>query len=148
MGLALSAILALIPPPQDSAPLQESNIILRRVFAQLYAQAVLDMVEKEVDAMGQPNTNRVPAANLDEVHADVPTQLYPVLALVVLSIYEYSHRGNIPRMRARANQALTMAMDISIHNLGHNAPEAFRRAWWSTVSLAFSHWPIVFTNRL
>lgn len=109
--------------------------MLRRAFAQLYAQAAMDRVEKEVDAMGQPNANGGPAAP-DDVNGDVPTQLYPVLALVVLSVYEYSHRGNIPRMRARANQALTMAMDISIHNLGPNASEAFRRAWWSTVGLA------------
>lgn len=98
----------------------------------------MDRVEKEVDAMGQPNANGCPAAP-DDVHGDVPTKLYPVLALVVLSVYEYSHRGNIPRMRARANQALTVAMDISIHNLGPTASEAFRRAWWSTVGLALPY---------
>lgn len=124
--------------------------MLRRAYAQLYAQAAMDHVEKEVDAMGQPSANRGPVTNLD-VHADVPTQLYPVLALVVLSVYEYSHRGNIPRMRARANQALTMAMDISIHNQGQNAPESFRRAWWSTVGLtlcAFFFRLITFPNHI
>lgn len=43
-------------------------------------------------------------------------------------------------MHSRANQALTTAMDCSLHKLGGIASEAQRRAWWTTVRLLIRAW--------
>ena len=74
------------------------------------------------------------------------SRLDPILALVMLSVYEYCQRGNVSRMRSRANQALTTAMDLSLHNLGAKATEAQRRTWWSTVRYSKWHYnPLLLT---
>lgn len=144
LGLALSAILVLIPPSQDLIQMNETNFSLRRSYAQLFAQSALASVEKEFDDLG-PSSNLVggiPQRN-SSLHPDLPVQLNPILALVVLAIYEYVQRGNVSRMRARINQAVTTAMDISLHTLGESAnesSEAQRRAWWITVG-SVSIWP-------
>ncbi|GLA44698.1 hypothetical protein AnigIFM63309_005881, partial [Aspergillus niger] len=65
------------------------------------------------------------------LHQDVSRLLHPILALVALSMYEFCQRGSVSRMRNRANQALTTAMDFSLHALGSSASEAQRRAWWA-----------------
>ncbi|KAJ5492285.1 hypothetical protein N7453_010382 [Penicillium expansum] len=104
----------------------EPSLARRRLYAQLFTQAALAAVETETDDF--------------ELHPQVSTQLHPILALVVLGIYEYCQRGNISRMRARGNQAITTAMDISIHRLDSTTTdysEAQRRAWWMTP------WPIM-----
>ncbi|KAE8415035.1 hypothetical protein BDV36DRAFT_285681 [Aspergillus pseudocaelatus] len=128
--LALSAILSLIPPPQDPQPSGECHVWMRRAYARLYAQAALIRAEKEIDDLVSPN-NPTSYAEDDRLHVELPFQLYPVLALVALSIYEYCQCGNVSRMRTRANQAITTAMDLGFHNLDSNASEAHRRAWWS-----------------
>lgn len=119
----------------------EASIVLRRTYAQLFAQAALASVEKEIDEIGPTVHLNAPGACLSQghspLHSQVPLQLEPVLALVVLAIYEYCQRGNVSRMRGRINQAVTTAMDISLHQLGSTtteASEAQRRAWWITVS--------------
>ena len=118
----------------------ESSILIRRSYAQLFAQAALSNAEKETDDI-RP-IKHVDAAGVapscSSLHAHVPSQLDPILSLVVLAIYEYCQRGNVSRMRARVNQAVTTAMDISLHNLGTPTTEyseAQRRAWWMTVSI-------------
>lgn len=119
----------------------EASIVLRRTYAQLFAQAALASVEKEIDEIGPTVHLNAPGACLSQghspLHSQVPLQLEPILALVVLAIYEYCQRGNVSRMRGRINQAVTTAMDISLHQLGSTtteASEAQRRAWWITVS--------------
>jgi hypothetical protein len=119
----------------------EASIVLRRTYSQLFAQAALASVEKEIDDMGPSIHFNAPDACLSQghspLHSQVPLQLDPILALVVLAIYEYCQRGNVSRMRGRINQAVTTAMDISLHELGSmtkEASEAQRRAWWITVS--------------
>ena len=140
LGLALSAILVLIPPSQDESQINELNFALRRSYAQLFAQSALATIEKEIDDLGPPS-GFLPEHNMQRTssfHPDLPIQLDPILALVVLAIYEYAQRGNVSRMRARINQAVTMAMDISLHALGKSPEEsceAQRRAWWITVCL-------------
>lgn len=119
----------------------EASIVLRRTYAQLFAQAALASVEKENDDIGPTVHLNAPGACLSQghspLHSQVPLQLEPILALVALAIYEYCQRGNVSRMRGRINQAVTTAMDISLHQLGSTtteASEAQRRAWWITVS--------------
>ena len=140
-SLALSALLVLIPPSQGPFSMTEASIVLRRTYAQLFAQAALASVEKEIDDIGPTVHLNAPGACLSQghspLHSQVPLQLEPILALVVLAIYEYCQRGNVSRMRGRINQAVTTAMDISLHQLGSTsteASEAQRRAWWITVS--------------
>ena len=139
LSLALSAMLVLIPAPEDQFSTTETGFAARRSYAQLFAQAALTAVETEIDDL-TPNLTSIPKSescrDQASLHPRIPTQIYPVLALVVLGIYEYCQRGNIPRMRARGNQAMTTAMDISIHNLDSSTTdfsEAQRRAWWMTV---------------
>lgn len=141
LSLALSALLVLIPPSQGPFSMTEASIVLRRTYAQLFAQAALASVEKEIDEMEPTIHFNAPGACLSQghspLHSQVPLQLDPILALVVLAIYEYCQRGNVSRMRGRINQAVTTAIDISLHELGSmttEASEAQRRAWWITVS--------------
>lgn len=145
LSLALSALLVLIPPSQGPFSMTEASIVLRRTYAQLFAQAALASVETEIDDMGPALHFNAPGACLSQgyspLHSQVPLQIEPILALVVLAIYEYCQRGNVSRMRGRINQAVTTAMDMSLHELGSTTTEAFeaqRRAWWITVSLVHS----------
>lgn len=136
LSLALSAILVLIPPSPDIFPINNSGIVLRRSYAQIFAQAALLSIEKELDVL-IPQTFSTTFDNEDHFHSKIPQSLNPVLALVTLAMYEYCQRGNASRMRARANQALTVAMDMSLHDLGSTSSEfteAERRAWWIIVS--------------
>ncbi|KAJ5869825.1 tRNA(Ile)-lysidine/2-thiocytidine synthase [Penicillium solitum] len=144
LTLALSAMLVLIPTAEDTFPMAETSLALRRSYAQLFAQAALTAVETETDDLSPAlSTNAFEAESCrarNGLHPQVPTQLHPVLALVVLGIYEYCQRGNVSRMRARGNQAITTAMDISLHRLDSTPTdysEAQRRAWWMTIWVSY-----------
>ncbi|CAG8399111.1 unnamed protein product [Penicillium salamii] len=130
LTLALSAILSLIPIAQDPNSSLESSIRSRRLHANLCAKAALGQVENEIDTISIPTTAD-PYTIGEEGQFNTPVQLHPVLALVLLSVYEYCQRGSLPRMRSRANQAITTAMDLSLHQLGADSTEAQRRAWWN-----------------
>lgn len=123
--------------------MKESSFALRRSYAQLFAQSALVNLEKEIDDSGPSSKLRLGdmRSSSSSFHPDLPIQLDPILSLVVLAIYEYVQRGNVSRMRARINQAVTTAMDMSLHALGGSAnesSEALRRAWWITVSLIYA----------
>jgi hypothetical protein len=142
-SLAISAILALIPHPEDSAPFEQHSIIARRETSHLFAKRTLECIETDSEL---PSSSVSPAqALLDEhshisrpcFHPCVPIELEAVIALSILSVYEYAQRGNISKMRDRAGQALMRAMDLSLHNRETESDvyaEARRRAWWMTVS--------------
>ncbi|KAJ6102551.1 hypothetical protein N7486_004978 [Penicillium sp. IBT 16267x] len=141
LSLALSAILVLIPPIPDSSSMNEPAVLLRRSYAQLFAQAALASVEREIDELSPASSINIigarPSQEQSVLHAKVPLQLDPILALVVLAMYEYCQRGNVSRMRARVNHAVATAMDLSLHDLGSSSTEyseAQRRAWWMIVS--------------
>lgn len=81
--------------------------------------------------------NKSPLTSRQPFHPGLQMDLEKILALLVLSVYEYTQRGNLTKMRYRAGQALTMALDMSLHSLGQDRgkyAEAQRRAWWMTVS--------------
>jgi hypothetical protein len=146
LSLAILAILSLIPHPDDPDPLNGEAVIFRRQYAQCLAQSSLESIELESEV---PESSTSPAQVLSEdshlyprtpFHHCVPVDLESIIALSILSAYEYAQRGNINRMRKRAGQALTAAMDISLHNepadaVNDNFTEARRRAWWMTVRL-------------
>ncbi|KAH8194721.1 hypothetical protein TruAng_011114 [Truncatella angustata] len=119
-ALAISAILALIPCAQDPSPFAEESILFRRKYAQFLAQSAFESVETESE---HPDSAVEPSRALedsdDEVHRQafhqrVPVQLESIIALNLLSVYEYAQRGNLKRMRTRANAALMAAMIINI----------------------------------
>ena len=57
-------------------------------------------------------------------HPNVLVNIESIIALLILSIYEYAQRGNISKMRTRAGQALVSAMDKSLHSQGDNDSES------------------------
>ncbi|RAH50698.1 Zn(II)2Cys6 transcription factor [Aspergillus brunneoviolaceus CBS 621.78] len=136
LTLAISAILVSIPLPSDSEPSLESSITLRRFAAQQFAEAAFRAVDNEIDAIPRTppyTTNFAGAATGDNDISPVSS----VLALILLSIHEYCQRGNVSRMRRRANQAITAAMDLRLHSLGAAATEAQRRAWWGAMFVLY-----------
>ncbi|KAJ5654037.1 hypothetical protein N7490_001040 [Penicillium lividum] len=152
LSLALSAILVIIPPISDSSPMTEAAVLLRRSYAQLFAQAALASVEREVDELSPASSINLIGASISQehsqLHSQVPLPLDPILALLVLAMYEYCQRGNVSRMRARVNQAVTTAMDISLHDLGSATTEyseAQRRAWWMIPPIIASDDPRITT---
>ncbi|KAH8681543.1 hypothetical protein BX600DRAFT_491737 [Xylariales sp. PMI_506] len=140
VALALSALLALIPCPQDASPLVEESVLFRRKYAQFLAQAAFESIEVESE---RPESSIEPSKALedsdDEIaryqfHPKVPIQLESIIALDILSVYEYAQRGNLKRMRTRAGAALMSAMDLSLHidRTDDEFSEARRRVWWMT----------------
>jgi hypothetical protein len=129
--------------PEDANPMRELASKLRRSYSELYAQAALAGVESFLDEYEHMGTafssdmdlSRAPQSPLQ---SSLPLPVEPVLALTLLAIYEYVQRSNVAKMRARANQALTTAMDLSLHtasSVSSDYSDAIRRAWWMVVSL-------------
>lgn len=141
LSLALSAILALIPHPNDPEPSSPASIFQRRTYAHTFAQLANTIVEAECDLEfpstdpSQALSNARDSVPRERLHPRAPEDLETLLALLVLSVYEYSQRGNLLKMRYRAGQALSLALDKSLHAYMDNdeCGEARRRAWWMTV---------------
>ncbi|KAL2847801.1 hypothetical protein BJY01DRAFT_246703 [Aspergillus pseudoustus] len=140
LALALSALLVLIPPPKDSRPLSEPATALRRSYAQLYVRAAENALDTNTEQHRQTNMSSYASTYTfhptSPLHPNTPANLEPILALLVLTIYDYCERGNRKHMRSRAHQALTTAMDLSLHTLSPEALDAQKRAWWMTMYLA------------
>ena len=143
LTLAISAILALIPLQEDTGYQTAQARSLRRDQAQTFAQKAMESIELESDLSTSDSTpaealssNPLPPTRT-RLHPTTPVELESLLAYLVLSIYEYAQRGNIPRMRNRASQAYDAAIRLSLHNASGNSvdedTEARRRAWWMTV---------------
>ncbi|GKZ34135.1 hypothetical protein AbraIFM66950_004316 [Aspergillus brasiliensis] len=146
LGLALAAMLALIPPPGDVHAADDEAATLRRSYADLLARSALDASEEPLEPSSNADLAQCPCSPL---HPDVPRQIEPVLALALLSLYECCQRGNAFKMRIRANQALTMAMDLSLHTQkpAADCSDAIRRCWWSTAQ-ALLHRSCTITRQL
>ncbi|KAI0021639.1 hypothetical protein F4780DRAFT_273607 [Xylariomycetidae sp. FL0641] len=141
VSLAISAILALIPCSQDPSPLSEESVRWRRTYSQFLAKSALESIESESE---RPESAVEPPRALDDTdeegsrehfHPQVPLELESIIALDLLSVYEYAQRGNLKKMRARAGSALVSAMSLLIHtrNDGDDQySEARRRVWWMT----------------
>lgn len=116
--------------------MRDEAIVLRRSYANMYAQAALESIEDFSSDRTQPSTPCTQSELLSPLHPGVPLNLEPVLALLVLGIYEYCQHGNRKKMRSRVYQALTMSMDLSLHNLSYDSSDFYTartRAWWITV---------------
>lgn len=143
LSLAISALLVLIPHPLEPDPSRLDYVRLRRDYAQSFAQSALEAIEVDSELL-HSSINPSDALsegthqfNREPFHPKVPVHLESVLALNLLSAYEYAQRGNMTKMRNRAGQALTAAMSMGLHEATENDQfsEARRRAWWTTVSL-------------
>lgn len=142
LSLAISAILALVPHPRDSNPSSAESVLLRRATAENFARAAMKSIDADSELAesatrpSQALQNPNPPVTRNPLHSRAPLELEGILALLVLSVYEYAQRGNLKKMRSRAGQAYVMAMDMSLHSLGaqdDEFSEARRRAWWMTV---------------
>ncbi|KAL4931502.1 uncharacterized protein BDV17DRAFT_301764 [Aspergillus undulatus] len=142
LSLAMSAVLALVPHPNDPEPSSPSSIIRRRTFAHIFAQLSNASIESDCELHDSPANpfEGLPSShsliNREPLHPHTPVGLESLLALLVLSVYEYTQRGNLLKMRYRAGQALAIALEMRLHSLGEEHDEyaeARRRAWWMTV---------------
>ncbi|KAH8425334.1 uncharacterized protein LDX57_003090 [Aspergillus melleus] len=123
---------------EPSSPI---SVIRRRAYAHTFAQLANASIEADCELQAsstdpsQALSGDRPTVDREPFHPRTPVELESVLALLVLSIYEYTQRGNLLKMRYRAGQALAIALDMSLHALGEEHDEfaeARRRAWWMT----------------
>jgi len=143
LTLAIAAILALIPCAEDVEYSNDVHVIFRRQYAQLLAQSAIESIEMEAE-MPESTLDPQNALSKDDefqpreaFHPLVPRELESIIALDLLSVYEYAQRGNLKKMRNRAGQALVSAMSLSLHKHRDDEDvfaEARRRVWWMTVS--------------
>lgn len=147
LSLAISAILALIPHPSDAEPSSASSVLRRRAYANQFAQLATSSIEADGELLASSTdpskalSGERPLPDREPLHPRTPVELESILALLILSVYEYAQRGNILKMKSRASQALAIALDMSLHSLGEDHSEfaeARRRAWWMTVRRPFS----------
>lgn len=141
LSLAISAVLALVPHSNDSEPSSPNSVIRRRTFAHAFAQMANASIESDCELHASPsNPFESPGSDRhlidrEPFHPQTPVELESIFALLILSVYEYTQRGNLLKMRYRAGQALAIALDMSLHSLGEEYDgfaEARRRAWWMT----------------
>lgn len=143
LSLALSAILALIPLPQEARCASPACVSFRKSLAQRFVQAALQRVDADSEFLDFISDLHVGSAAVagkstvprDPLHPQAPVELESILALLLLSNYEHTERANLLKMTARASQALIIAKNMSLHRLGlenDNFSEARRRAWWMT----------------
>lgn len=136
------AILVLIPLTEDPHPMREAAIVLRRKYADMYAQAALASVESTASDYSHSVVSHASNTNGDQgpqslLHPSLPLALEPILALLLLGVYEYCQYSNRKQMRSRVYHALTLSMDLSLHSrdpIDTESLSAESRAWWMTVS--------------
>ncbi|KAL4820361.1 hypothetical protein BDW67DRAFT_94567 [Aspergillus spinulosporus] len=136
LGLALAAILTLIPPAGDFHSADDGAAALRRSYADLYVRSAMESLEDSIKPSTHTNLASGPRSTL---HHAIPQKMEPVQALALLSLYECCQRGNASKMRLRTNQALTAAMDLSLHTetAQTGCLDAHRRCWWAIMFLVY-----------
>jgi len=141
LSLAISASLALIPHPDDPDPTGTHSVHQRREQAQALAQSAFESIEIESElpeSTSQPgealSSDPMPLERIP-FHPRNPVENESIIALLLLSTYEYAQRGNIAKMRNRAGQALNAALTLGLHAKSEEEDyysEANRRVWWMT----------------
>ncbi|KAF2664493.1 hypothetical protein BT63DRAFT_90673 [Microthyrium microscopicum] len=139
LGLAISAVLTLIPCADDMSYQTTESVLFRRMYAQYFAQSAIECIENEnempetiqpSEALALPRKE----SSKQRFHAQVPQELEDIIALNILSFYEYAQRGNLKKMQARAGQALMSALALSLNNCEDEDEDfaAKSRVWWMT----------------
>lgn len=145
LGRAIAAIMVLIPHPNEKEPTRPEYVKIRRDFAHCFAKSALDSVELEYESSDASKGSEsrteegVKAFNREPFHPKLPVSLEGVVALALLSVYEYAQQGHLDRMLHRSNQSLALALSMSLHEAldEDEFAEARRRVWWMTVCLFF-----------
>lgn len=131
--------MALIAPSSDHDHASEAHVVARRRVAQELARQAIESIEHDSELAESVISPECALSNAkhnsarEQFHDKVPTELENIIALCLLSVYEYSQRGNLSKMRDRAGQALMSAMHLSLHCQGNEVDEfteARRRTWW------------------
>ncbi|CAG8178434.1 unnamed protein product [Penicillium salamii] len=141
LGLALMALLVLIPQSEDANPMRLAQLEVRKSYANKFVQAALRSISDCSASRGKFSRDPISTPRLDEasrsvLHADLPSSLEPVLALLLLGAYESCQNSDRRQMRSRVYDALVLAMDLSLHIRDPMAPEedpTKARVWWMTV---------------
>ncbi|KAG0646570.1 Xylanolytic transcriptional activator xlnR [Hyphodiscus hymeniophilus] len=137
LSFAISATLALIPHPSDPNSSSPESTLLRREQSQAFAQSAIESIEIETELIdssirpGDALSNGPAVVTRQRFHQKAPVENESILALLMLSTYEYAQRGNIAKMKSRAGVAVAKAMDLGLHAKGHEKgedAEANRRA--------------------
>ncbi|KAL4736266.1 hypothetical protein BDV11DRAFT_211359 [Aspergillus similis] len=125
LGLALAEILTLIPLPGDPRTSDEGAAALRRSYADLYARSAMESLEESLEPSSHTNLAAGPRCTL---HHAILQKMEPCC-----------QRGNVSKMRLRANQALTGAIDLSLHTETPQTGclDAHRRCWWAVMFLVY-----------
>ncbi len=143
LSLAISAVLALVPLPDQRQWDPAQSTSARKSLANSFAQAALHQIEVDYELINPSAANDWGAVDdrlalvRTAFHPQTPVDLESLLALLILSNYEYAHRGNALKMAVRTSQAIITAKTMSLHRLGSETDgfsESRRRAWWMTVS--------------
>ncbi|PSN61601.1 FMN-linked oxidoreductase [Corynespora cassiicola Philippines] len=127
--LSILAILALIPSNGAQDAFDGLYRRQRQTLARSIATIALECVDVDLHVIvgtGQAQ-QRLP------IHSQVPIQLEPVMALCILSAFEYLQHGDIEKMARLSSRAIQSAQAMSLHMLGDsyvNDSEAARRTWW------------------
>ncbi|KAB8254354.1 C6 finger domain protein [Aspergillus pseudonomiae] len=144
LSLAISAILSLIPHPNERNSKTTEYLKRRREYAHCFAQTALSVIERDYELLSMGQNSQTGPADTTKAFERVPfhpkleVPVEGVVALSILSIYEYAQRGNIDNMLQRANQALALAMSMSLHEAVEEEQyaDSKRRVWWMTYMMA------------
>ncbi|KAJ9105440.1 hypothetical protein QFC21_001811 [Naganishia friedmannii] len=107
--IAIRAILALCPNPEDPSAKSLASRAMRRSQAARLAREASDRVE---DMLSEASEN------------DRPPSIQCVQALSLLGLYEFAQNGNPVRNRMRMNQAVQVAMEMGLHQTDKPAYES------------------------
>ncbi|WWC59163.1 uncharacterized protein I303_101711 [Kwoniella dejecticola CBS 10117] len=131
--LAVQAILVLAPHSKDPNPNSSRSKRIRQAASVAFADQAVQLVESLV-ANGQLN-------------------LECVQATTIIALWEWASRGSISKNRERASYAVTLAMQLGLHELDKHTPSSVpvgpnengrmlegadwqqdmaRRTWWTT----------------
>ncbi|KAK4688928.1 pre-rRNA-processing protein TSR1, partial [Tremellales sp. Uapishka_1] len=119
--LGIQTILVLVPHPLDPAPKSANSARLRSAASFARGERTLQLVEEILE-----HSSSIECAQ----------------ALMILSLWEWGNAGNVAKNRARAGQAVQVAMELGIHEMdrfgttsrtleGLDWPKDMaRRTWW------------------
>ncbi|KAB8276612.1 hypothetical protein BDV30DRAFT_224290 [Aspergillus minisclerotigenes] len=125
---------------EDIKPKTTEYLKRRREYAHCFAQTALGVIEKDYELLNISQNSQngladtIGAFERVPFHPKLEVPLEGVVALSMLSIYEYAQRGNIDDMLQRANQALALAMSMALHEAveEEHYADSKRRVWWMT----------------
>lgn len=139
------ALLVLLPLPEEPHPMQEVQTEIRNSYAKLYADAALKSIDSFSSDRDQTTAAPISTPGMDEAprssgHPRLPCTLEPVLALLLLGVYEYCQNSDRRQMRSRIYNALILAMDLSLHVNGTanlESSDIQSRVWWIVMFLVY-----------